>query len=276
MAIDNNPLKQFFRRPGLFLTLPSGGDYPDNVLIKTEAGEIPIFPMTAIDDITIKTPDALFNGQAVADVIRSCVPNVLDPWKISSVDLDAILIAIKAASSTGDMEISTTCPSCSETELYKLNLAQLLVRIKSGDYSTEMQIDNLFVKFRPLTFKEINQISLEQFNMQKLFIEIESTQDDTLKMEKSKEALKTIASTTMSALALTIDHVRTPNNDIVTDKNFILEFLRNCDKMSFDAIRDQQGKLKEQSDMKPLGVECPHCSHKYEQQFTLNMSDFFA
>ena len=204
MAIDNNPLKQFFRRPGLFLTLPSGGDYPDNVLIKTEAGEIPIFPMTAIDDITIKTPDALFNGQSVADVIRSCVPNVLDPWKISSVDLDAILIAIKAASSTGDMEISTTCPSCSETELYKLNLAQLLARIKSGDYSTEMQIDNLFVKFRPLTFKEINQISLEQFNMQKLFIEIESTQDDTLKMEKSKEALKTIASTTMSALALVV------------------------------------------------------------------------
>jgi DNA-directed RNA polymerase subunit RPC12/RpoP len=80
----------------------------------------------------------------------------------------------------------------------------------------------------------------------------------------------------MSALAMTVDHIRTPNDEIVSDKNFILEFLRNCDKTSFESIRDQQSKLKEQSDMKPLGIQCPSCSHKYEQQFTLNMSDFFA
>jgi len=94
MALDNNPLKQYFRRPAVYVKLPSGGKYyPQGVIDMPTNGEIPIFPMTAIDEITTKTPDALYNGTAMAELMKSCVPNIKDPWAINSMDLDAILIA---------------------------------------------------------------------------------------------------------------------------------------------------------------------------------------
>jgi hypothetical protein len=98
MSLVNNPLKQYFRRPAIYLKLPSGGAlYPPGVIKPTENGELPVYPMTAIDEITTKTPDALFNGVAMVEIIKSCVPDVLDPWSINSIDLDAILLAIKSA-----------------------------------------------------------------------------------------------------------------------------------------------------------------------------------
>jgi hypothetical protein len=103
------------------LRLPSGGNYPQGVIKPTETGELPVYPMTAIDEIATKTPDALFNGQAVVDIIKSCVPDILDPWRISSADLDSILIAIRAASNGNNMEVNSTCPKCDETAKYEVD-----------------------------------------------------------------------------------------------------------------------------------------------------------
>ena len=86
MSLPNNPLKQFFRRPAVFLTLPSGGKYyVDGVINQTENGELPVYPMTAIDEITARTPDALYNGEAVTQIIRSCIPDILQPWAINKI-----------------------------------------------------------------------------------------------------------------------------------------------------------------------------------------------
>ena len=63
--MQNNPLRQFFRRPAVFFKLPSGGkNYAPGVLDMPENEEFPVYPMTAIDEISMRTPDALFNGSA--------------------------------------------------------------------------------------------------------------------------------------------------------------------------------------------------------------------
>ena len=53
--------------------------------------------MTAKDEMAFKTPDAMINGQSTVDVIKSCVPNLLDPWKMVNYDTDAVLLAIRIA-----------------------------------------------------------------------------------------------------------------------------------------------------------------------------------
>ena len=83
MTNPNNPLRQYFRRPAIYITLPSKGKYyPIGAVEIPEGGEIPVYPMTAIDEITSKTPDALFNGTAIAELIKSCIPAIKDPWAI--------------------------------------------------------------------------------------------------------------------------------------------------------------------------------------------------
>jgi hypothetical protein len=275
MAIENNPLRQYFRRPAIYLKLPSGGkNYAPGVINMPESGELPVYPMTAIDEITTKTPDALFNGTAVVEIIKSCVPGITDPWNLSSVDLDAVLIAVKSATGGNDLEVNSVCPKCSDEGKYGVNLVGLLSLLKAGDYDTELVINELTFKFRPLTFREMNQASLGQFELQRVFNSIESITDFDEKTAKTKEALKTITDVTMNILSQTIEYIKTPSA-FVDQNEYILDFLRNCDKNVYVQIRDYNATLKQQTEVRPLKVKCVSCGHDYEQQFTLNTSDFF-
>jgi hypothetical protein len=50
-----NPLKQYFRRPAIYLRLPSNGKfYSQGAIDLPDNKEIPVYPMTAIDEITTK------------------------------------------------------------------------------------------------------------------------------------------------------------------------------------------------------------------------------
>ena len=147
--LSNNPLKQYFRRPSIYLKLPSGGEgYDPEVLTMSETGELPIYPMTAIDEITVRTPDALYNGLAIVELIKSCVPAIKDPWQIKSIDVDAILLAIKSCSQGNDLEVESICPACGESATYGVNLIGMLQNIKKVDYSTPLKLGELEIKFR--------------------------------------------------------------------------------------------------------------------------------
>lgn len=275
MTIENNPLKQYFRRPAVYIKLPSGGaGYPAGVIEMTETGELPVYPMTAIDEITARTPDALFNGLATVELIKSCVPNIKDPWSINSIDLDAILIAVKSATGGNDLEIETTCPKCEEESKYGVNLVGLLTSLKTGDYESELSLNELSIKFRPLTYKEMNQANLGQFELQRAFVAINNLESEEDKIVKTKEALIAITDITMKVLSRTIEHIKTPVS-FVRENEYILDFLRNCDKNAYAKIRDYNGELKSASEVKPLKIKCVSCGNEYSQAFSLNSTDFF-
>ena len=276
MTIQNNPLKQYFRRPAIYLKLPSGGKlYAPGVVNIPESGELAVYPMTAIDEISSKTPDALYNGTAMADIIKSCIPDIKDPWSINSMDLDAILIAIKSAAGGDDMSISSECPSCKEVAEYGVNLIGILSQLKSADYEKELTINELSIKFRPLSYKEMNEAGTSQMEAQRIFMMLEKEENEAVRAEKTQEALRFITEVTMRILSNTVTHVRTPNV-FVEEKEYILDFLKNCDRETYIAIRDYNASLKAQTEIKPLKIKCIHCQHEYEQQFTLNTSDFFG
>jgi bacterioferritin-associated ferredoxin len=274
--MDNNPLKQYFRRPAVYLSLPSGGaGYDESIIDMPENQEIPIYPMTAIDEITTRTPDALFNGTAVIELIKSCVPNIKDPWSISNIDMDAILVAIKSASSeTGNMDVSSTCPKCDTNATFSISLASILGSISSPDYETELEYSDLIFKLKPISYREINRASMEQFEFQKIVAQVDTIEDDDLRNKTVKEALEKITNITMNLLSHSIAYIKTPTST-VEDREFIVEFLRNCDKKIYTAIRDHSGKLREEAEIKPMSVQCTNCQHEYKQAITLNPTDFF-
>jgi bacterioferritin-associated ferredoxin len=274
--MDNNPLKQYFRRPAVYLRLPSNGiGYNDSIIDIPENGEIPIYPMTAIDDITTRTPDALFNGTAVIELIRSCVPNIKDPWLINNIDMDAILIAIKSASSeTGEMNVDSVCPKCETSSTFTISLAAILGSISSPDYETELEHSDLQIKLKPISYREINNASIEQFEFQKMAAQVDSIEDDELRNKTVKDALEKITDITMNLVSHSVEYIKTPNVT-VDNRDFILEFLRNCDKKIYTAIRDHSSKLREEAEIKPMPVQCTSCQHDYKQEIALNPTDFF-
>jgi len=132
----SNPLTKYFRQPALYINLPSGGNYwPEGTLELDENNQVAVYPMTARDELTLKTPDALMNGQSVVDVIKSCCPQIKDPWRMPAMDTDFILIAIRIASYGENMDFRSTCPECEEESPYEVHLPTMLDQVKSPNYT---------------------------------------------------------------------------------------------------------------------------------------------
>jgi hypothetical protein len=150
----------------------------------------------------------------------------------------------------------------------------MLTQLKEGDYDSELIINDLHIKFRPLTYKEMNSASMKQFEIQKLFNSIEQITEDLEKAERAKTAIIAVTDLTMNLLANAVEYIGTPTAR-VDETEYILDFLQNCDKESYNKIKDYHAKLKEDTSIKPLKLTCTSCSHNYEQPFTLNTADFF-
>ena len=275
--MSNNPLSQYFRQPSIYLKLPSNGQYyPDGALNMPINGEIPVYPMTAIDEITYRTPDALFNGSAVATVIKSCIPNVIDSWAIPAIDIDSMLVAIRIASYGHTMEVETTCPHCQEEAAYGLDLRSVLEKMKSPNYNEPIISGDVEIYFRPMNYKNLNDNNLKQFEEQKLLQVLPNTNlEETEKISAMSAALLKLTDITMHALSQSITAVKTPTA-LVSEPEYIEEMLRNCDRKLFNKIRDHILKLKAQSELQPLLLKCNACTKEYQQAMTLDMTSFFA
>ena len=274
--ISNNPLRQFFRQPAIYLRLPSGGHHwAPGALVMPQNGELPVYPMTAIDEISYRTPDALFNGQAVINVIESCVPNIKDAGQIPNTDLNALLVAIRIASYGHAMDIASTCPSCKNEDEFSVDLRVLLDNLASPDYANAMDLGDLQIRFRPSTYEEQNKSALEQFEKQKVLQQV--TENNTSEEERGKllaESLRQITELTINLISKNIAAIQIPGA-VVTDIDQIKEFLYQCDRNVFKQIRDHVIDLTQQAQIKPLDVECTECSNKYTQEINLDMTSFF-
>lgn len=274
--MSTNPLKQYFRQPAIYVRLPSQGKfYPAGTINMPANGELPILPMTAIDEITYRTPDALFNGQATISVLQSCVPDILDAWAIPAMDVDTLLISIRIASYGHDMDFGTKCPKCSHECEHTVDLRGILDRMRPPDYNKSLTSGDMEIYFKPMTYKNLNDNNSLQYENQKLLQLLPDGEvPDADKMTALSVALKRITEITVRALAQSIAVIKTPQA-MVSEPDFIEEFLNNCDRELFNRIRDHIVNLKAQSEMQPITITCPECQNQYEQSITLDMSSFF-
>jgi len=273
---SNNPLSQYFRQPAIYIKLPSQGNYyPAGALDMPTNGEIPVYPMTAIDEITYRTPDALFNGQAVVNVIESCVPAIKNGWVVPSVDVDTILVAIRIASYGQNMDFTTTCPSCQNVDDYSLDLRTVLDSIKAPNYSEPVKQGEIEIYFKPMTYKNLSDNNKIQFDEQRIFQNISDTNNlDDKKIAAVSDALKKITEITVTALTQSIMTIKTPTA-MVNEPEFIADFMRNCDRTIFNKIQNYVIANKTQAEMQPITIKCNGCQNEYKQNITLDMSSFF-
>jgi hypothetical protein len=238
--------------------------------------ELPVLPMTAVDEITYRTPDALFNGSAVVSVIRSCVPAIRDPWVMPSVDIDAMLIAIRIASFGHGMDLTTECPSCNHQEEITVDLRSVNDKLRIGNYQESLHIGDLEVFFRPLSYRDVNENNQQQFEQQQgLRILSDDSVDEKTKADQLVKSMTAINNLTLKTIAQSIATIKTPGA-AVAESEFIMEFLKNCERTVFNRIRDHAIDLRVNSEIQPINLKCNNCSHEYQQPFTLDMASFFG
>ena len=277
MAVNsNNPLQKHFRQPAVYLRLPAGGRFWDSKALEMpESMEIPIYPMTIKDEITIKTPDALMNGQGVVDVIHSCCPNIKNAWATPSVDMDAIFIAIRIASYGSGMDIDSVCPHCGEENRHAVDLTQLLDRIQPPDYAP-VEIEDLTFEFMPQNFKNYNDANLVVYEQQKLIAAItDSTLTDEEKVQQFNTIFPRLTDMNVGNIVNNILAINA-HGSRVTERHHVKEFIMNCDRKVFAQIKQTVDAFADSAKIKSLAAQCTACSGTYSQELTFDQANFFV
>ena len=285
MTENTNPLGKYYRQPQIYIRLPSKGKYygPD-VFTPTETGEIPVLPMTAKDELAFKTPDALINGQSTVDVIKSCVPNFLDPWKMVNYDTDVVLLAIRIATYGETMDVTYRVPVTNEEMQHTVNLPAVLEdlgKVEINDVATTKS--GFKVKLAPLDYQALTQVQTASFEQQKIYATVNnsalSEQEKSTQFVKSFKILNNI---NFSLLVDSITEITTPDGATVVDKAQIKDFCDNCDAKVINEIQDELAKVRAQAQIQPIKFKATEEQIKkgapasYEVPVTFDSSNFFA
>lgn len=272
-----NPLSSFYRQPKIYVRLPSKGKfYEPGSLDLSENGEYPVYAMTAKDELLFKTPDALLNGTSTVELIKSCIPAILNPWVMPNIDLDFALIAIRIATYGDKMDVGTNCPHCDAENSYDMDLTAWLDIFNNFNYNTDIAVDPLTVHVRPYTYKEVTKTALKSMEQQRIFQVInDDTISDEVKLEKFGASFLKLTELTVDVIADCITAIDTPDGS-VSDKAMIKEFIANCSKDIFQKIQDHVVQMKELIEFKAQDVTCGECSKPFSLPVTMDQSNFFA
>jgi hypothetical protein len=273
MAI--NPLQQHFRQPKIYVGLPSKGLYNEPGSIQGDVERMPVYSMTGMDEIIMKTPDALLNGEATVRIIESCCPVIKDAWAITALDLDLILTAVKIATYGNKLEVEHKCPKCNSENRYELDLGKFIDYYSRYTYDNKITIDNLVIKLRPLSYKTLTDLGLRNFTIQQQLRQTESMLDiNERKVENLKlvEAMSTLQNDIFSG---SIDSIEV-DGTVVTDKEFINEWLTNCEKNVFDMLQAKINEVRNSLKTPPQKVICDGCQAENLLSVDLDPASFFV
>lgn len=271
-----NPLKQYFRQPKIFIELPSKGVFnsPDAL----EGGKfenLPVYGMTGMDEIILKTPDALMSGESTVRMIESCCPSIKDAWQVSSIDANVLYASIRIATYGNEMSVSQVCINCEEENDYDLDLNRVIEHYAHCKYDNKLVIDNITIKTKPLTYREATNFGITSYNLQQKLSQGDAVEDPTEKQKIFKELFEELSKVQQSLFLKSVETVEV-DNQVVDNPEFIREWLENCDKTIFDQLKKHVDTNKEAWNMPSWPVKCTHCETESEIYIDLDNTNFFG
>lgn len=268
MTQNINPLLSPVRIPGETFQLPSGGlFYCDGELSDDVVnGEVYVYPMTALDEILIKTPDLLFSGKAVEQIFNRCIPQIKKPLKLLARDVDYLLICLRSVSFGPEVTVIHN-HGCTESKdhKYTVSIDDFMRRVKRIDQRTiteEYTIsmpDGKTVYISPMRYGSIVE----------LMTTINPDQDDIMDAHELHDKM-------IGQLAALVNRVVLDNGDSVVDQGFIKEWLGSLPLPQIKLINE---KIERATDWGPdtsfMDV-CKDCKQQISITAPLNPMSFFT
>jgi len=271
----NNPLKKYFRQPKIYVDLPSKGIYSEPGSLIGDPENIPVFGMTGMDEIVMKTPDALLRGESTVRVIESCCPVVKNAWDISILDLDLLMVAIRIATYGNTMSVSHKCPHCEAENDFEIELSNIINHFKQCTYDGKIVLKDLIIKIRPLNYKTWTDFQIRSFTIQRQVVQATQLEDQEEAQKIVTGLFEQIASLQRETIIAQIDAVEVAEG-VVDQKSFIQEWVENSEQIIFEEIKKRIESNRKLWEIPELAVTCPDCTKESSVAITVDQSDFFA
>jgi hypothetical protein len=276
METQESPLKKYRRQPKIYIELPSKGKFsPPNTLYNNTYTELAVFSMTANDEIGFKTPDAMINGVATANSIKSCIPSILNAWAIPTIDIDTVLIAMRIASYGPTLTVTNRCPYCKHENQYDVPLQKYLDHYARLDYNSTFTLNNFTFYTRPLNYKEWTDIQKRTVSVQRAM----SIQSRKIENEDEKNAfldkcLTDIQNLNVETIITCVDGIEV-DGVLEQNKKEIVSFLQENDLDYFKAIKKHIENNNSTWQLPSESVVCEKCEKPHTIRVSLDQSDFF-
>lgn len=257
-----NPLLAGIRIPGETFRLPSQGLFYTNGELADGVvnGEVEVYPMTAMEEVILSTPDKLLSGKAVVEIFSNCIPQIKNPGALLAKDVDFLTVCLRMVTFGQFMELSYQhdCENA-KPQSYMVDLQKMIRETRSIDATklhdeyTHTLPNGQVVKLKPLTYSD----------MVALFQNTAMSKGDNATDEENKRIF-------IQTLARVIQSV-----DGVSDKAFIEEWMT---KISWGWKREIE---KAAQSVSRWGTEfvsthtCKDCGEEIKIYVSANPVNFF-
>jgi hypothetical protein len=270
-----NPLQQFFRQPKIYVSLPSRGIYNKPGTISGDAERIAVYGMTGMDEIIMKTPDALLTGESTVKIIQSCCPSVTDAWDINLLDIEMLLTAIRIATFGNEISVTNVCAECQTVNSYDINLNSVIDYFSNCQYENTLVLQDLKIITRPLTYKQSSDFALRNFEMQQKSKQLELVTTNDERKAAMDSLLDDLARTRNEVFSLGIESIDT-GSVVVTERAFIKEWVDNVDASVMNAVVTHIEKNRDAWSNPQHHVKCENCNHEEDIYIDLDQANFFV
>jgi len=274
-----NPLIQAYKKPALYIPLPSGGKFYKSKPKLSIDNELAVYAMTARDELITKTPDALFNGEATISLIKSCCPDIEDVESMPVSDLLVILVGIRQASYGKEIDVDVKCPKCEFDNQLQLDANIMLSKAKTEDtIDQSITLPNGFkIVCNPYTLIDRTLLQIQQIKQNKMIQGLaKETLDDAERQSLFGKTFVEIAELTVNLITNSIISVQSKDTDLVTDKDTIKEWLQSITKPDYEIIRGKIEELSESGLETEFNATCQDCGHIWKTGVDLDIANFFG
>jgi hypothetical protein len=275
-----NPLTEYFRNKEIYIKLPTKGRWYKHKPKLSDSGEIGIMPMTMQDEMIMLIPDSLYNGETLFSVLKSVAPDIIDPYEVTLPDLDAILVATRAVSTGKEMNVITKCPKCKESTEYSISLTEMLSKIKEINDDIEIEVKQLKLKLKPSTLAATTASSIENLEIAKLrqMIILNEKENYELSRQLIQDSFSRMTAASLATIADQIESITTPDGKIITEIEYIIEWIRHLDKKSVETIKNTAKILNDNNMQKSYDFKCgsEKCGHEFKSDVDINPTFFFT
>ena len=262
-----NPLLQVLkaRIPGETFRLPSSGLFYHNGELDEGVtnGELHVFPLTALDEIILKTPDKLLSGKAIIEVFSRCIPQIKKPMELLSKDVDYLLMCLRLISygETLGITYKHSCENATERS-YDVELRPLIAKSKPVDptaigtkYTIKMPSEQV-VELRPSLYGGILSLYLSNFEASRL------SEDEQYRY--SQNQLLTIVSDTVVSV------------DGITNRDQIREWITQIPAGWMTQLGEVMHEMSDWGPSSEWTTICKDCGEEITIEIPLNPVAFFS
>jgi hypothetical protein len=194
-----------------------------------------------------------------------------------SIDVDAVLIAIRVASYGTKLTVSAKCPECSEEHDYDIDLTGLLGQVKCPNYDQTVDVDGLKIKLRAQPYISVTQTNIVQFEEQKIAQALNDPDiSDDVRNTRIKVSMKNLLDLNDKMLVDSTEYVETEDGTQVTDRAQITELYKNSPSTLTKKIEARLAEIAKEGALPMTQLNCSKCNKPYEVPLEFDYARFFA